>query len=218
MKMDNKKILVTRPNHDLTTSYLFYWSNPVLDIAKSRSYSVLDLQGRKATQEYLVSYIKKNNPALIFFNRHGSQNTITGHENEVLVESGKNENLLSSKIIYARSCESAKILGKKSVEKGAVTFIGYINKYVFLYMTEKITKPLQDTIAKLFLEPSNLVPISLLKGSTTADAYEKSQRGMRRNLSFVLSTEASSFEKNTAPYLWSNIKSQVVVGDSTAVL
>ncbi len=218
MKMDNKKILVTRPNHDLTTTYLFYWSNPVLNIAKSKSYSVLDLQGRKATQKYFVSYIKKNNPALIFFNGHGSQNTITGHENEVLVESGKNENLLSSKIIYARSCESARILGKKSVEKGAITFIGYINKYVFLYLAEKVTKPLQDTIAKLFLEPSNLIPISLLKGNTTADAYEKSQKGMRRNLYFVLSTKASSPQKNTAPYLWSNIRSQVIIGDSTAVL
>lgn len=189
-----------------------------MNIAKSKSYSVLDLQGRKATQKYFASYIKKNNPVMIFFNGHGSQNTITGYENEVLVESDKNENLLSFKIIYARTCESARILGKKSVEEGAVTFIGYINKYVFLYMAGKVTKPLQDPIAKLFLEPSNLVPTSLLKGNTTLDAYEKSQQGTRKNLCFALSTKASLFERNTAPYLWSNIRSQVIVGDLTAVL
>lgn len=189
-----------------------------MEVAKSKGYSILDLQGQKATKKYLVSYVKKNNPRLIFFNGHGSQNTITGHENEVLVEADINESLLSAKIVYARSCESAKVLGKKSVKKGTITFIGYINKYVFLYMAEKATRPWQDTIAKLFLEPSNLIPISLLKGNITANAYEKSQQGMRRNLRFVLSTKASLLQKNTAPYLWSNIRNQVIIGDSDATL
>ncbi|PIS18113.1 hypothetical protein COT54_01045 [Candidatus Collierbacteria bacterium CG09_land_8_20_14_0_10_46_12] len=56
------------------------------------------------------------------------------------------------------------------------------------------TTPLIDVVAKRFLEPSNLVPISLM------------------------SSEAGQNERDSAPYLYSNKLNQVLLGDPDAVL
>jgi len=129
---------------------------------------------------------------------------------------GKDEKLLLEKIVYARSCDSAKELGRRCVRKGAVAFVGYRKKYFLVYSQSKSTRPRQDNIAKLFLESSNLVPISLLKGNTVDDSFKKSQNGMRRNLRFMLSSKASQVQRDAAPYLWRNIKFQTVIGDKKA--
>lgn len=102
----NSAILVTRPNHDLGTNYLFYWSGLV--IKNTYGFKVLDLSKRKANKKNFISYIKKHKPILVFLNGHGTQDTITGYDNEILVKSGKNERLLAKKIVYARSCDAAK--------------------------------------------------------------------------------------------------------------
>lgn len=67
----NRAFLVTRPNHDLTTNYLFYWSLLVIKKAKEKGFQVLDLKGRKANKKNFDSYIKRHKPVLVFFNGQG---------------------------------------------------------------------------------------------------------------------------------------------------
>lgn len=212
----SRAILVTRPNHDLGTNYLFYWSGLV--IKNPHGFKVLDLSKKKANKENFVSYINKHKPILVFLNGHGTQDTITGHDNEILIESGKNERLLAKKIVYARSCDAAKNLGLQCVLRGTISFIGYEEKFVLAYSHSCVTRPLQDRVAELFLEPSNLIPISLLKGNTVEKAYKKSQDSMLRNLHFMVSSKASSAQKDAAPYLWTNRKYQTVIGSYKARL
>ncbi|MFH1601700.1 MAG: hypothetical protein ABIB61_01960 [Candidatus Shapirobacteria bacterium] len=212
----NKALLVTRPNHDLTTNYLFCWSLPVIKEARKKDFQVLDLEGNKANKKNFDSHIKRHRPILVFFNGHGSKEMIGGFDNEVLVRVDRDEKLLSEKMVYARSCDSAEELGYKCVRKGTIVFIGYRRKYFLVYSQSKSTRPQQDEVAKLFLEPSNLVPISLLKGNTASISFKKSQGGMRRNLRFMLSSKASQVQRDAAPYLWRNIKSQVVIGNKKA--
>jgi len=211
-----KCVLITRPNHDSLTNYLYYWCNPVINKAKEKGFVVLDLNSKKANPKNFESYSKKNKPSLFFLNGHGSSVSITGDNNTPLIEVDKNDDLLDKAIIYARSCNAAKTLGKTAVKKGAITFIGYIDKFYLVYKISRITEPLKDGLAKLFLEPSNLIPTSLIKGNSVYLAYEKSQRAMKKNFSYMLSTNASKEEKDSAFALFSNMRSQKIIGNNQA--
>lgn len=211
-----KALLVTRPNHDLITTYLFCWSKLVIEEARKKGIKVLDLRGKRAGKKTFTSYITKHQPALVFFNGHGDEATITGYDNKVLVRAGRNEKMLAKKIVYARSCDAANKLGQACIRHKTLAFVGYKRKYAIGYSPSKITTPLKDKVARLFIEPSNLVPISLLKGNTVKDTYKKSQNAMWRNFLFMLSTKASQAQKDAAPYLWVNRKYQVALGDQEA--
>lgn len=209
-------ILITRPRYDPITTYLYQWTVFVVRQAQQKNKKVLDLKGEKANHKTFTSYIRKHHPVLVFFNGHGNANCITGENEEVLVEKDQNEDILAGKIVYARSCNAADKLGPSAVTKGAIAFIGYKKKFTDGYTPTKTTRPLEDTVAKLFIEPSNLIPISLLKGNKVKDAYRKSQEAMLRNLRFMLSTRATSAQKDSAPFLWTNRKYQVTIGDQEA--
>lgn len=209
-------LLVTRPNYDPGTNYLFYWSQAVIDFAKRKSIGVLDLSGNKASRIVFESYISKNNPKVVFFNGHGSNRAIAGNNGEPIVEAGENEGLLRGKIVYTRCCNAAALLGLLAVKKGASAFMGYKKSYVFATLNSCVTRPLTDIVAKLFLEASNLIPISLLKGNTVQEADRKSKRAMNTNLRFMLSGAATQAQKDAAPHMWNNITCQVVLGDGSA--
>ncbi|MBI2431061.1 MAG: hypothetical protein HYV39_03540 [Candidatus Levybacteria bacterium] len=212
----SKAILITRPDHDLITTYLFQWSEHVIHLANKKNIKVLDLSGKRANEKTFTSYMIKNEPVLVFFNGHGNEDVITGYNNEPLVAVNKNEKLLEKKIVYARSCNAAENLGELCIKNKTLVFIGYKKKYTICYSHASVSHPLQDDIAKLFITPSNLVPMSFLKGNTAKDAYRKSQESMARNFSYMLSTRAISAQKDAAPYLWINKKYQVLLGDPNA--
>lgn len=87
----SKSLLVTRPNYDQTTNYLYFWSALVIKEAKKRGIDVYDLSGKKATKNNFDSYLKSRKPRLLFLNGHGDEKTITGHDFEPILESGKKE-------------------------------------------------------------------------------------------------------------------------------
>lgn len=211
-------VLITRPDHDLVTSYFFYWSIYVINEAKQKGIKVLDLEKKKATKKNFESYIEKHQPSFVFFNGHGSKESIAGYNDEVLIRINQKEKLLFKKIIYARSCDAGNKLGPWCVEKGTLAFIGYGKKYNLGYTPSCVTRSLDDKVAKLFLEPSNLIPISLIKGNKVKDACRKSQEAMLKNIRFMLSTKATSAQKDAVPYLWANKKYQVVLGDGEACI
>ena len=208
-------ILITRPNYDPGTNYLFYWSKLVIDFANKRRIKVLDLSGKKANKKDFLSYVRKHNPKLIFFNGHGNEESVMGQDDAVLADLKEGSVFLGT-IIYARSCEAAQKLGPQCVKDGALAFIGYTRKFTIGYTPEKVAHPLEDPVAKLFLEPSNLIPISILKENSVEDAHLKSQKAMFKNLAFMFSGAASNLQRDAASYLWRNIKYQTVCGNRTA--
>lgn len=214
----NKGFLITRPRHEILLNLLFHWSNPVVDEAQLKQFRIFDLEGDKANREIFVSYMVRNKPTLVFFNGHGSDNAIRGNDNAVLIETNDGAELLRDTVVYARSCNAAKKLGVRAVEKGCRSFIGYKHKFAVAHSIVDVSRPLEDELAKLFIEPSNLVPISLLKGNSAGEAYGKSQKAMRRNFSFIQSSAASIDQQTMASYLWGNIRAQVVLGDQTATV
>ena len=214
----NKLLLVTRPNHDPATDYLYHWSELVIDEAKRKHIPVYDLSGNKATKITFLSYLRSKHPGLLFLNGHGDAQTVTGQNYEVLLDETVNKEFVTDTIIYARSCDSGKILGSTLIQRGVLAFIGYTRKFIVGTTRSKTTKPLEDRLAKLFLEPSNLIPTTILKGHSAGEADRRSKHEMLKNFQKMISSAGSFEERFAARWLWSDIRSQVVIGDQNASL
>src|SRR3989344_3458775 len=104
------------------------------------------------------------------FNGHGSPEVVCGHNNEIIISAKDNPELLANTITYAFSCSSASILGPKTIEEGAICFIGYELDFALGKDPDSEAVPSKDKIAKLFLDPSNLLFSSLLKGNSVRQA------------------------------------------------
>lgn len=206
--------LITRPEHDDTTYYLSQWSKETIELAESHGAKVLDLQGKKANKEEFNGKMKKFSPKLVMINGHGDVDLVMGHNNQLLIKAGINEELLKSKIVYSRSCKSAKVLGPKSIQAGALSYTGYEDDFIFIYEPELFSRPLKDKTAKLFLEPSNIFIESLIKGNDIKDSFERARSILKQNFNKAISTLEQ--DPTTARFLWWNLKNFVSHGDMNA--
>lgn len=212
----NKSLLLTRPNHDPLTNYLYYWCEKVIQQARKSGVKVIDLDKKRANSKEFTSIIKKTNPSLVSLNGHGDDETVTGFNNEVLIKARINEQLLAGKIVYVVACCSAKILGPSSIKNGTKVYIGYDDDFVLMYDEDKITRPLEDKTAELFLGPSNMVLISFLKGNDARTSHLRSKEGFKRNYQALMTTESSKVDKEALPWLWWDMSHQVCLGDQNA--
>ena len=150
------------------------------------------------------------------FNGHGSPEEICGHGQEVIVSVEENPEILENSIIYSLSCSSALKLGPKSVENGAIAFIGYEFEFALGKDPESEASPRHDKIAKLFLEPSNILFSSLLNKKDVKTSVEKAKRKMEENVNYLHTTEAFPEAIYYAPFLFSNYLGLVAHGSQEA--
>jgi len=213
----NKGILITLPRHEYTVDYLSVSSKNILKEAIKKNIKVKELKNKKANRKEFESFIKSLNYKLIILNGHGSEDTISGHKNIPIIKKGINDSLLKERITYARSCWAGAKLGQcmKNDKKGC--FIGYNLPFMFYIDDTWRANPQKDRIAPIFLEPSNLVPISLIKGNTSFQAHEKSKKQMLKNIKKIL-REGSKESLLFAEKLWNNYTAQVLIGNKSAVL
>ena len=183
-----KKLVITRPNYEKTTYYLFHWSKKILQEAQDKKVTTLDLAENRATKKDLETALFKVKPELVVFNGHGSANFITGQNNEVLIQVGENEHLLKGKIVYALSCKTAQNLGPASISVGCKSYIGYSEDFTFWF---KSPRPLDDPWAHYFLNPSNSIPIGLLKGHTTQEVIEKAKSMFLKNIQNLIAVKSA---------------------------
>ena len=112
-----KKFLITRPEHDIPTSYLHDFSKEIIKIVKGmKDIHVTDLEGAKAVRTNVEESLNKEAPGLVFFNGHGDRKRVGGHKNEIILDE-KNVGLAKEKIIYALSYDSLEELGPIAVKK-----------------------------------------------------------------------------------------------------
>ncbi len=209
-------VLFVRPSYDDVTSYLFYFSKELIDDSKSKGFNTLNKEEGNAKRGIVENIIVKNDPNFIMFNGHGNDIMICGHKNEILVKKGVNESMLKNRITYSLSCSSAKILGK-SVADDKTTFIGYTDDFALGMDVNCQTVIHKDKRAKLFLEPSNLLVKSILKGNSPIKAVEKAKELMKSNIS-KLRTDPFPDARDYIPYLYNNFVSLEAFGEVEAVL
>lgn len=180
-------ILVTRPKYDDGTEYLSAYALEVLKKFKGK-FLIKDFEGKKVNRENVEKYIKIKNPNLLFLNGHGNEKEIYGYKGEVIF-SLTNAHLLNDKITYARACFSANVLGKEVVKNNSGCFIGYVYPFSFWMDDKRSATPLKDKTARMFLNPSNEIIFSLLKGENAKRANEKSRKMMVENMRKIITME-----------------------------
>ncbi len=225
------KVFVTRPDHDDETKYLYEYSKEYIKFIENKDIQLISFSENKCSRENVEKLILKQNPNLIVFNGHGNEEVICGckenedrnvltikirdsQRDEIIIDM-KNKEILKSKIIYSVACSSAKKLGMKVAKSHTKTaFIGYEEEFIFLMDTRKMCKPLSDQIARPFLESSNQVVISLLKGETTGEAYNKSQVTFQKWIDYFQSEKAALHDSiSIAWILFSNKECQKLHGN-----
>jgi len=200
-------MIITRPNHDFATKYLFRWSQTVITLAKKRNILVIDLKGKRASRVELTKSVRKNTADFIFINGHGNDDLVTGYNNRILVQFNDNEKLFRGRIVYARSCRSAAKLGKSCVKKGTRAYLGYTDDFIFY----------SDAASK-FLGPSNLIAKTLLIGETAGQADQKAKDAYARTIQRFENSSVSEKDRELIPYLQWNMEKQVCLGNKNARL
>lgn len=212
-----KSLLITRPKGDIALKYLEVWSQKIIEVAKKKGATILDLSDKRANRAELEKIIRKKCPELIVINGHGDYDLLTGQDQEILVKACDNHNILSDSIVYAISCRSAKILGTEVSRQGKGAYIGYVENFIFYYDETKVYRPLEDEKAKLFLEPSNHVAISLLKNHSALESSNISRKYFIKNMQKLLTSDNKSAENSQfISVLYWNFKNQVCLGNSFA--
>lgn len=207
-------LLITCPEYDDATAYLTYFSKTILEAAANKSLKTKKIKDKELNMKSFSQIIKRLDYRLTVLNGHGSPDSIFGYKKNLIVKLGKNDKLLKERIVYARSCNAGLILGSKCMDrtkKGC--FIGYNLPFIF-YMDQKwTTKPHNDKVAELFLDPSNLVPISIIKGHTTLEAHNNAKKGMLKTMKRLLKGQQEEETPFYLEALWNNYSGQVISGN-----
>jgi len=209
----SKKILITRPEYDVTTKYLSCYAKLVIKYAQEKGIFVKDFEQGNVKKQEIEMFIQKQNPKLIFLNGHGDVDCIEGDKDEVIIKQNDNDEILKEKITYARSCYVASSLGKKCGEMDSNTcFIGYKFPFQFWIDETRSGNPLKDKTAELYLIPSNRLVEYLIKGNKTGIAFEKSRKLMIENMRKIKNQEEpGAIERFKA--LWINYEGQEICGN-----
>jgi len=206
-------ILMTLPRSDDVTEYLAAFSKSIIDSCEQNLIRIKTLDKEKATKTNFEKTLDKLDFNMLIFNGHGSINSITGHRKEVIIQLGKNENILFGRITYARSCWFASGLATLSKTDQEGCFVGYNIPFRFLIDTRYATNPIKDNTAKIFFETSNLIPLGLIKGHSAKEADENSKKSMLKAINKALKNPTENSQA-IAENLWNNYFGQVIVGNS----
>ncbi|MEW5897319.1 MAG: hypothetical protein AB1668_06500 [Nanoarchaeota archaeon] len=210
------KTIITIPNYDDATSYLYCYAEELVKFAEERNITLSQLKRPRLRRTILEESITKQKPQLLLFNAHGDEHTIYGDkiegEEEYLIREGKNHQLLTGKLTYARACSAAASLGKTCTEKDSC-FIGYNQPFSFWTDTSRTTTPLKDKVAQLFLQPSNELAMALLRGKSACEAVDTFLNLSKKNLLHLLAKQDEPGAMASAMLLWNNMTAQEVLGN-----
>ena len=209
----SQRLLVTRPEHDTTTTYLSHYAKQIIKFAEEKGIPVKDFSSGSVKKKAITNFLIKQKPRLLFFNGHGDSDAIEGDKGEIILKEGENDEVLKDKITYARSCFVANSLGKKCASFGEDTcFIGYKFPFKFWFDETRNATPLKDKIAALYLEPSNELIKAILRGKTPRLAFENSKKLMARNMDKILK-ENGPGALGKLKALWINYVGQEIHGN-----
>lgn len=175
-----KKFLITRPKHDIITSYLHDFSKEIVKtIKESSDIHITNLEGTKATRINLENCLTKEEPKLVFLNGHGDRKSVAGHKDEKILDK-KNIRLTKGKIIYSLSCDSLTDLGEISIDKGANAYIGYKASFMLVRDPSREGVPNKDKNALPFKRVCTTLINSLVYGTSVGLSIERTKEEYRK--------------------------------------
>jgi len=175
--MPENSMLSIRPSYELATRYGSAWQGQIVNAAGG---NVVDLYGDNATGANFFSAIESQDPILVNIFGHGNYNIIAGQNDEVYLTGCQTDGVLAERVVYDLSCRAGRDLGASSVSKGAISFLGYNEDFMFVitegeHQDGGMLNPLADETARGFFESHNVAPISYINGFGIEDSYWVSQ-------------------------------------------
>lgn len=178
--MPENSLLSIRPDYELATRYGAAWQAHILDVASTANLPTTDLYGESATATNFFNAIETSDPLIVNIFGHGNYNIIVAQYGELLLQGCTNDEVLAERVIYDLSCRSGRDLASSSISKGAISFLGYDEDFIFA-ITEGnhsdggMDNPLEDETSRGFFESHNIAPITYIQGANLPDSYWNSQ-------------------------------------------
>lgn len=198
------RILVTSPEADNITRYLRVWTKQLLKKVH-RQHQIFHLDQEKVTHEHFRGLLKKKSIDLVCLNGHGAADRIMGHNLQTLLDT-KNADLLAGTTAHVLACDTAKTLGPSAMAAGARGYVGYDERFIMLSRPAKISQPLQDDVAQLFLNPAFTAPKALIDGKSCQEAVQLAQNAYRRSIQEALNSDIQSDKDRCVGFLLWDLK------------
>ena len=213
-----KQFLITRPQHDKETSYLYSFSKAIISIVKEQKEIHLNnLEGTKANRKNVEAGLSSKEKTLAFFNGHGNEEIVFGHQDKPILDEN-NVGLTKDKIVYALACSSLVTLGEVAVRKGAKAYIGYSEEFMWVGEPSKSAVPDKDKNAAPFRKACHVLINSLVSGISVGKSIEKTKQEYKKLIRTYGSSQDDPY--GDAPAIgfalaW-NLSYLDMVGDSEA--
>jgi len=207
-------MIVIRSSHDISTSYLFAFSEELIKEAEAKGFKVAKIEGNEISEEILRIRIKNRKPKFIFFNGHGSDTSIFDSQGREFININSAD-VFKETVTYTIACNCLTKLGLVAIEKGCYAFIGYKKPFWIARDHKFESTPLRDRIARPIIECSNVIVKSLIKGNTVEESIKKSHEKAADNiLKLIYSKE--SLAPASLHALVSNDEALSFKGDASA--
>lgn len=204
----NQTIFIGRCKCDSHLELPFNWANRIIEEAEKLELDIIDLKIEDYTEGKTTKYIKDSNPFFVFLNGHGKAWCSMGYKRESVLIANKNDFLLKDKIAYVLSCNTAQYLGQVAYEKGCKAYIGYEDIFSFVYIDKNSPN---DKIAKIFMEASNQIPLTIINRGTPKEAYKKSQEVFDKWINFWWKRWRGIIKTKLPPKILGDILSALVI-------
>jgi hypothetical protein len=209
-----KRLLLTRTRHDIGNQYLYAYSEEIINEAEELGWKTNPVEDEKNTKHEIESRLAKIKPDFIFFNGHGSEESLHGYRDEKIVDLSS-ASILAGKVVFARSCSALKKLGNEAVNKGCKAFVGYRGEFLIPRKNAYESTPKQDPVAKPVLEVSNIVGKLILKGDDVQTAVDAAQR-KASDLMLKMLASGEPYDGATFRALYQNYSILSFAGDPKA--
>ena len=111
------------------------------------------LVGDEATPENTRHAILVLDPSLLGLEGHGKPGELALQAKEIFLSAERHEELglLRGRVVFALSCNTARLLGELAIDYGAKAYIGWTEE--FMFVSETVGDPLLDRYAWMFFKP-----------------------------------------------------------------
>jgi len=165
--MSNPLVVFYRPSFDTPTKYTSYYLGLLVSHARRRGWRVIE------TDEPAKA-IAEHKPELFIAGCHGTPWALIGPEDVRVIWQCVNDQVLSERIAYFIACDAAQELGYRTVRKGAVGMVGFLDDVI--WAVKPPYDPATDELAKPEWEAITAVGRLLLDGRTLREACNEGIR------------------------------------------
>ena len=184
-----------------------------------RGLDVVDLEGDLASRVDLWLALDGKDPAFFTGVGHGSPTQFAGQYDalgrpDIMLDLG-NADWMAGRVVYLLSCLTAKELGPKIIEEGAISYVGYVADFYWVVMNPN--RPGGDPYARGFGSATAAVVLTLLRGGDVGQAYNRSIETFDKYIEYWRNSE-DPYAREVIKWLIWDRDATIALGDLQATV